>query len=108
MGCSQPLLQDKQTMLTKKFTRDKIQIIHCKRRHHWVVVTTMNCDIYQVEVFDSLYTFCDKETEATTNNLFQWDSKRVTVIFYRCQKQIGEDSRLWLVCHCICYSFSIW
>ena len=88
-GLQSTLLQDKQTILTEKSVRDNIQIIHCKRRHHWVVATTMNCDIYQVKVFDSLYTFCDKETEATINNLFQWDSKRVSVTFSWCQKQIG-------------------
>ena len=85
-GLQSTLLQDKQTILTEKSLRDNIQIIHCKRRHHWVVATMMNCDIYQVKVFDSLYTFCDKETETIINNLFQWDSKRT---FSQCQKQIG-------------------
>ena len=83
------LLQDKHTILTEKSVHDKIQIIHCKTQHHWVVATTINCDIHEVKIFDSLYTFCDKETEATTNNLFQWDSKKVSVMFSRCQKQIG-------------------
>ena len=74
-GLQSTLLQDKQTMLTERSVNDKIQIIHCKRQHHWVVATTMNCNINEVKGFDSLYTFCDKETEAI-NNLFQWDSKK--------------------------------
>ena len=49
----------------------------------------MNCDVCEVKVFDSLYTFCDKETEAIINNLFQWNSKKVSVTFFRCQKQVG-------------------
>ena len=50
-GLQSTLLQDKQTILTEKSVRDNIQIIHCKRRHHWVVATTMNCNIYQVKSF---------------------------------------------------------
>ena len=88
-GLQSTLLQGKQTVLTEKSVHGKIQIIHCKRRHHWVVATAINYDIYEVKVFDSLYTFSDKETEATINNLFQWDSTKVSVTFSRCQKQIG-------------------
>ena len=44
-GLQSTLLQDKQTLLTERSVNDKIQIIHCKRRHHWVVATTMNCNI---------------------------------------------------------------
>ena len=88
-GLQSTLLQGKQTVLTEKSVHGKIQIIHCKRRHHWVVAITINCDIYEVKVFDSLYTFSYKETEATINNLFQWDSTKVSVTFSRCQKQIG-------------------
>ena len=49
-GLQLTLLQDKQTMLTEKSVRDNIQIIHCKRRHHWVVATTMNRIAFDVVV----------------------------------------------------------
>ena len=88
MVCSQPYFKASRPSSLKSQSMI-IQIIYCKRRHHWVVITTMNCGIHEVKVFNSLCTFCDKETEATIDNLFQWDSKKVSVMFSRCQKQIG-------------------
>ena len=47
--------------LTETSVRNKIQIIHCKLRHHWVVASTVNCCLGEVKVYDSFYQFCDKE-----------------------------------------------
>ena len=41
-GLQSSLMQNKQTMLNEKSVRDNIQMIHCKRRYHWVEATTMN------------------------------------------------------------------
>jgi len=63
-------------VLTEKSVRNKVQIIHCKGRHHWVVASTVNCHIGEVKVYDSLFKYSDKETEKVIFNLFQWDETR--------------------------------
>ena len=88
-GLQSTLLQEKKTLLTEKSVRNKVQIIHCKGRHHWAVVSTVCCHLGEVKVYDSLFTYCDKETEKVIFNLFQWNSTKVTVKFARCQKQVG-------------------
>ena len=88
-GFTSTLLQDKKRALTEKTVRDKVQIIFCKGRHHWVVASTKNCTIGHVKVYDSLFTYPDKEMERVIVNLFQWNSTEVVVKFARCQKQKG-------------------
>ena len=39
-----------------------IQIVHCPSRHHWITATTLKCKTGEVKIFDSVFTFCDKET----------------------------------------------
>ena len=35
------LFQDKEQTLTKDNVKNKLQIIHCKQRHHWIVASTV-------------------------------------------------------------------
>ena len=76
-------------VLTEKSVRNKVQIIHCKGRHHWVVASTVNCHIGEVKVYDSLFKYSDKETEKVIFNLFQWDTTKIALKFACCQKQVG-------------------
>ena len=73
----QPLPQDKRYALTEKDVRNKVQIIYCKGRRHWVVASTVNSSIGQVKVYDSLFTYPDKEMERVIMNSFQWNSTEV-------------------------------
>ena len=41
-GLTLSLLQSKDLQPTGSVS-NKIQIIHCSKRHHWVVATTVNC-----------------------------------------------------------------
>ena len=63
-GLQSTLLQSKQLNLTKNETRNKIQIIHCYSCHHWIVASTVGCALNQVKIYDSLFSYCDMETEA--------------------------------------------
>jgi len=88
-GFTCTLLQDKKCALMEKAVKNGVQIIYCKARHHWIVASTVNSSIGQVKVYDSLFTYPDKETERVLINVFQWDSTEVVVKFARCQKQKG-------------------
>ena len=41
-------------------------------------------------MFDSLFSNCDKETEAVIHSLYQCDTEKIKIITSRCQKQSGE------------------
>ena len=47
-----------------------VQIIH-RGNNHWIVATTVGCVANEVKVFDSLYTFLDKDTTALVLRIFQ-------------------------------------
>ena len=42
-GLQSILVQEKPLDLTEDAVKSKIQIIHCKSRHHWVVASTVRC-----------------------------------------------------------------
>ena len=84
------LLQNRKASHTENPISKNIQIIYCQGRHHWITVTSVNCKAGEVKVFDSAYSFCDKETIGVINNLFMDDSMRTpTLTMGRCQKQKG-------------------
>lgn len=68
---------------------NNIQIVHCADRHHWIMVTTVNCMQGEVKVFDSIFFNCDKETMQTMYTLYQRASEHLTITMCRCQKQAG-------------------
>ena len=76
---------------TEREIRNKVQIIHCSRRKHWIVATTVNCKEGEVRIYDSELNSCDDEVELVVRNLFQADtakgSPRIKVM--HCQKQVG-------------------
>ena len=49
-GFQSTLVQDKPLNLTEDAVKNKIQITHCKSRHHWIVTSTMQCTLGQVKV----------------------------------------------------------
>ena len=54
-GLQSTLLQAKQLNLTESETSNKIQIIHCYSRHHWIVASTVGCVLNQVKIYDSSF-----------------------------------------------------
>ena len=88
-GLHSTLLQHRQAELTECETKNKIQIIHCNSRHHWIVVITIGCELKQVKVYNSLFTYCDMETETIISSLFQHNSEKPLIIISRSQKQKG-------------------
>ena len=88
-GFASPLYQEKKLELTEASVQNKLQIIHCKSRQHWIVASTLNCTLGEVKVYDSLFYNCDEETECIITNLFQCGSKKIRVKVARSQKQKG-------------------
>ena len=88
-GLKSTLLQEKQQTITEDEVNNKLQIIHCFERHHWIVATTVNCASGQVNVFDSLFKALDNETKATISRLFQRDTNSVIIKVMNSQKQMG-------------------
>ena len=89
MICNQTLLQGKQLKLTENKTKNKILIIYCYSCHHCIVATTVGCALSQVKVYDSLFSYCDAETETVISNLFGYDSEKLMITISRSQKQKG-------------------
>ena len=88
-GLVSTLYQDKKLQMTENLVRNKIQIVNCKRRNYWIVATTLNCQLGEVRVYDSLFQYCDKETEHAIVNLFQLGSEKLKIMVAQSQKQKG-------------------
>ena len=60
------------TLYKGKFqdVESNIQVVHCPIRRHRITATTLNCKAGEVMIFDSLFTFCDKETIRVIYDLY--------------------------------------
>ena len=75
--------------MTEDTVQNKVQIIYCKTRHHWIVASTSNCALGEVRVYDSIFQYSDKETEQIITSLFQFGSNKLTLKVAHSQKQKG-------------------
>ena len=68
------------------------------------ITSTVQCNTVEVKVYDSLFTYSDKEMEKV---LFQWNSKKMVIKFTRCQKQVGgTDCGLFAIPFAIAIAFN--
>ena len=105
-GFQSTLLHDNPLNLTEDAVKNKIQTIHCKSRHRWIIAYTMQCALGQVKVYDSVFTYCDKETEKVLSNLFQWNDQKLVITFSRCCKQKGlVDCGLYAIAYSTAIAF---
>ena len=90
-GLRSTLFQERREAIAENNPVNNVQIVHCRGRHHWITVTTVNCKPGEVKAFDSLFTYCDKETTRTIHNLFgTTNSPKPQISMGCCQKQKGE------------------
>ena len=88
--------------------RNKIQIVHCKRRRHWIVATTLNCRLGEVRVYDSLFQYCGKETEHAITNLFQIESEKLKItVAQSCKQKGGTDCGVFAIAFTTALVFGI-
>ena len=87
-GLCSTLFQEKKSNLTKDSLKNRIQIIYCRNRKHWVVATTINSKYNTVKVYDSLFRCLDQDSLQTIENCFQNDVNP-EVRMMQCRKQDG-------------------
>ena len=68
-GLESTLLQGK-NHVSKQTNDNKLQIIHCKERDHWITATTIGCEVGVIKVYDSLFTTLDKPSCIVLANFF--------------------------------------
>ena len=91
-GLQCTLLQSKENL--GEFVPNQLQVIHCRTRDHWIVASTINCKDGKVNIYDSVFSTVDEETEEVVANLFQSSSVKMM----QTQKQVGvEDCGLFAI-----------
>ena len=86
-GFEGTLYQAKKVNWTEeKIITNKVQIIHCKDRKHWILATTVDCPKDVVKVYDS---FLDQETKKVIENLFTVGDSPLQIKVMKSQKQTG-------------------
>ena len=90
-GLESTLYQIKERKLTENQVKNKIQIIHCLHKEHWIVATTVGCEANVVKVYDSAFHSIDYATEKVIVNLFQYTDTLPTIKLGRLQKQKGSN-----------------
>ena len=90
------------------YNESNIQIVHCPSRNHWITATTLNCKAGEVKIFDSLFTFCDKQTIRIIYDLYQRGTEKLNIIMLCCQKQSGDkDCGLFTTAFAVALVFSL-
>ena len=69
-GFESTLYQGKEVKWTEEKISNKVQIVQCKDRSHWILATTVDCPRDVVKVYDSMFSFLDQETREVIENLF--------------------------------------
>ena len=105
-GLESTLYQTKKAVLNEAMVKNKLQIIHCKKRQHWIVATTVNSRSNEVKVFDSIFVSLDKETKQVLLNLFGHDKAEPKLKLLKSQKQSGsKDCGLFAVAYATSIAF---
>ena len=90
-GLCSTLLQDKDKPynLITTMLSNRIQIIYCQSRRHWIVATTKNSNCDTVKVYDSMFHYLDNNSLTTVEKCFTYNGKVPTVKMMQCRKQEG-------------------
>lgn len=108
-GLESTLYQMKEKYLTEDSTKNKIQIIHCAERNHWIVATNVGCegkDLLVVKVYDSIFHSVDTETRKVIINSFQTSDAKIDIRVIGSQKQKGDhDCGLFAIGHATSIAF---
>ena len=83
------LYQAKKVNWTEEEITNKVQIIHCKDKKHWILATIVDCPKDVVKVYDSVFSFLDQETKKVIKNLFTVGDPPLQIKVMKSQKQTG-------------------
>ena len=89
-------------MVHNEISENKIQIVHCRSRDHWIVASSVGlCN--EVGVYDSVYHNLDHETECILASIFPGFPWKMLP----CQKQSGgTDCGLFAIANATAIAFS--
>ena len=106
-GLESTLYQMKEKHLTEDSTRNKLQIVHCAERNHWIVDSNVGCEGKNtVKVYDSIFHSVDTETRKVIINLFQTSDVTIDIKVIVSQKQKGgNDCGLFAIGHTTSIAF---
>ena len=67
----------------------------------------LNCKAGEVKIFDSLFTFCDKETRGIIYEFYQRGTEKLTITMSQCRKQTGrKDCDLFAIAFAVALLFN--
>ena len=87
-GLQSTLLQEQN--VKRISSKNRLQIIFCKERKHWVVATNINCIHGEVKVYDSLFQYLDQTSLKCIEKLFVQDDVSPRIKMSQCRKQKGS------------------
>ena len=90
-GLRSTLLQCKPCTAADQINENKIQIVFCKDRSHWILATTIGCETGEVKVYDSIFSSLDKESLRSVMKLFSSENNKPRVRLSHSQKQKGSS-----------------
>ena len=90
-GLESTLLQERNgtSSISKDTIENKIQILFCKERKHWIVASTINCTRNEVKVYDSLFQYLDRDSIQLVKALFRCGGIDPQIKMIQCRKQKG-------------------
>ena len=107
-GLCSTLLQEKATNFTTNSMANRIQIIHCESRRHWIVATTVNSKHDTVKVYDSLFHYLDKASLQIVKNCFSFENEVPQVKMVQCRKQQGvTDCGVYAIAFAVAIAFGV-
>ena len=74
---------------SKEWSKNRLQIVFCKERKHWVVATNINCFSGEVKVYDSLFQYLDQTSLKCIEKLFKEGDISPRIKMSQCHKQTG-------------------
>ena len=106
-GLHSTLFQYKPCTADDQINDNKLQIVFCKDRSHWILATTIGCESGEVKVYDSIFSSLDKESLRTVMKLFSSGNTKPRVRLSPSQKQKGSNDWSFCYWHCCCSCFWI-
>ena len=107
-GLESTLIQQKAKLAGDEINDNKIQIVFCNDRKHWIVATTVNCNDGEVKAYDSAFSYLDKESLQTIIKLFSNKKEKPRIKLMHSQKQKGSnDCGIFAICFAVAIAFGL-
>ena len=107
-GLQSTLFQQKACLAADQVNKNTIQIVFCNNRRHWIVATTVDCNDGEVKVYDSIFSYLDKESLRTVMNLFTTENIKPKIKLLPSQKQKGsDDCGVFVICFAVAIAFGL-